>query len=178
MNILNKDIKAEIKKLKVHVQKGCLSNIPPGGSTSRNERLHKDLNKVASSRLGVELAYTRIFRMFYHHNKNNDVQLKTVYDTRKVIAKEEFTRMMQQNKAKEIGSLTECAEIFGIRPKAQHPQRTCSSDKNEVKSLKEFDYNILMDTHNSLQLLIKDHEVGDGDDDDDGDDDEDEEEKI
>ena len=90
MNILNKDIKAEIKKLKVHVEKGCLSNIPPGGSTSKNERLHKDLNKiVASSRLGVELAYTHIFRMFYHHNKKNDVQLKTVYDTRKVIAKEQ-----------------------------------------------------------------------------------------
>ena len=90
---------------------------------------------------------------------------------------------MMQDKAKETGSPTECAEIFCIRPKAQHPERTCSSDKNEVKTLKEFDYNVLMDIHNSLQLLIKDREVvnGDGhghghghghDDDDDGDEDE------
>ena len=52
----SKEIKKEIKKLKVHVKKGCLSDIPPSCGTSKNERLHKNLNKIIRcNRLGVEL---------------------------------------------------------------------------------------------------------------------------
>ncbi|KAJ7353725.1 hypothetical protein OS493_032595 [Desmophyllum pertusum] len=36
----------EVDKLLVHVRKGCLSNIPPSGGTSRNEGIHRVLNKT------------------------------------------------------------------------------------------------------------------------------------
>ena len=34
-----------IEKLKHHILAGCLSDIPPGGGTNRNERLHEHINK-------------------------------------------------------------------------------------------------------------------------------------
>ncbi len=61
----------EINCLLKHVDRGCLSGIMPGRGTSRNERLHRELNKViSSSRYGVELAYALITRTFYCHNEN------------------------------------------------------------------------------------------------------------
>ena len=35
----------EIENLRKHIQKGCLSEIPPGCGTERNEGLHRLLNK-------------------------------------------------------------------------------------------------------------------------------------
>ena len=35
-----------IEKLKHHILTGCLSDIPPGGGTNRNERLHCLVHKV------------------------------------------------------------------------------------------------------------------------------------
>lgn len=61
----------EINCLLKHVKRGCLSGIMPGRGTSRNERLHKELNKViSSSRYGIELAYALITHIFYIHNEN------------------------------------------------------------------------------------------------------------
>jgi hypothetical protein len=164
--ILSKDIKGEIKKLKIHVKKGCLSNIPPGCGTSRNERLHKDMNKIlSSSRLGVDLAYTRTFRMFYAHNKKKDVLGKTVYDTRADMAKQQFISMIEQRQrddCTEASDPNDYVETFGIRSKAQqHPDGGDSKDKKERKTLalNNFDYNTIIDTHASLQLLIQNIET-------------------
>ena len=63
----------EIHCLLVHIRRGsgCLSGISPGRGTSRNERLHRDINShMKSSRYGVELAYALISGTFFNHNEN------------------------------------------------------------------------------------------------------------
>jgi hypothetical protein len=57
-NILNTKAMHEIENLKKHIIKGCLSDIDVGCGTSRDERLHRDMNKIVSSTsIGAELAY-------------------------------------------------------------------------------------------------------------------------
>lgn len=61
----------EISKLRIHVTKGCLSDIPPSGGTNRNEVLHKTLNKsLRRSRIGLELAVALLGFYFYKWNEN------------------------------------------------------------------------------------------------------------
>lgn len=60
----------EIEKLLVHVRKGCLSDIPPSGGTSRNERIHKVLNKtLRKSRIGIQFALALLGIFFYIWNE-------------------------------------------------------------------------------------------------------------
>ena len=55
-NVLSKQACDELEKLKVHIQKGCLENIPPKAGTSRQESMHKSLRKsVAKRRMGVKV---------------------------------------------------------------------------------------------------------------------------
>ena len=61
----------EMRSLLRHIDKGCISGIEPGRGTTRNERLHRELNNVLhSSRYGVELAYGLLSTTFYFHNEN------------------------------------------------------------------------------------------------------------
>ena len=60
----------EIEKLLVHVRKGCLSDIPPSGGTSRNEGIHKVLNKtLRKSRIGIQFALALLGIFFYIWNE-------------------------------------------------------------------------------------------------------------
>ena len=151
--VLSKDVKKEIKKLKVHVKKGCLSDIPPSCGTSKNERLHKDLNKIIRcNRLGVELAYVRIFRKLYLHNKEKDLQATTACKSR---VKQCCNRVINQNAKgfEEIESLDN-VEIFGIRPK-QNGQEATRYLKHEPKRIDEINRDVLMDIHDSLKKSIQ-----------------------
>ena len=59
----------EVNCILKHVNRGCVSNILPGRGTNRNERLHRELNKIVhSSRIGGELAYALVTCTFYQHN--------------------------------------------------------------------------------------------------------------
>ena len=58
-----------ISNLKVHIMAGCLSDIPPGGGTNRNERFHSHINSFFNrSRIGILLAYAllTVIRGSYH----------------------------------------------------------------------------------------------------------------
>lgn len=61
----------EITSIRIHMKKGCLSGIPTGRGTNRNESLHKDLNKIMScSKYGVELAYYSLLTVvLFNHNE-------------------------------------------------------------------------------------------------------------
>ena len=60
----------EIRSLLIHIDKGCLSGIPPGCGTTRNERLHRDLNShMSGTKYGVELAYGLLTCTFFKHNE-------------------------------------------------------------------------------------------------------------
>ena len=51
------------------MQKGCLSGIPSGFGTNRNENLHRMLNKrLTGNRLGVQLAVALLSTFFHSWN--------------------------------------------------------------------------------------------------------------
>lgn len=67
-----------IDNIQVHIQKGCTSCIPSHCSTSRNERLHRELNHILSTnRIGLELAFLRCSRIFFRMNNPFVAQVKT-----------------------------------------------------------------------------------------------------
>ena len=70
--VLNMATKNAIGSLTRHVVRGCLSDIPPGIGTNKNERLHRLLNQSALcvSRIGPEIAEAILAVTFYRWNKN------------------------------------------------------------------------------------------------------------
>ena len=60
----------EIQKLKKHIMNGCLSGLPPGFGTEKNERLHRLLNRsmlTGATRISVELAVAILTLLFHYH---------------------------------------------------------------------------------------------------------------
>ena len=56
---LPKETLHQLECLRKHIQKGCLSDIPPGCGTEKNERLHRHINRsllCGVSKIGPELA--------------------------------------------------------------------------------------------------------------------------
>ena len=61
----------EIQSLLVHVRRGCLSGILPGRGTTKNERLHRELNSLmANCRYGVEFSYALLTSALFQHNED------------------------------------------------------------------------------------------------------------
>ena len=61
----------QIENLRKHIQKGCLSDIPPGCGTEMNERLHRHLNRsllCGVSKIGPELAVAVMTCVLYAWN--------------------------------------------------------------------------------------------------------------
>ena len=59
-----------LDRIRVHISKGCLSGIPPGCGTNRNENLHKIINPFFSRcRIGIPLALALLTILFHRHNK-------------------------------------------------------------------------------------------------------------
>lgn len=70
VKVLNKKAHDEIEKLKKHFSKRCLSSIPAGRGTHRNENLHKNLKKnLSKSRVGVQTATALLGTFFYVWNE-------------------------------------------------------------------------------------------------------------
>lgn len=70
VKVLSPSALREVNCILKHVDRGCLSNILPGRGTNRNERLHRELNRILhSSRIGVELGYALATCTFYQHNE-------------------------------------------------------------------------------------------------------------
>lgn len=62
------------RKLKQHISSGCLSNIPPGGGTNRNERLHHHLNGLFTrSKIGILLAYSLRTIILHAYNSSEKI---------------------------------------------------------------------------------------------------------
>lgn len=56
MRVFTADSIAATERLKRHITAGCVSNIPPGGGTSKNERFHHHINSLFNrSRIGILL---------------------------------------------------------------------------------------------------------------------------
>ena len=60
----------ELCQLKVHIERGCLSIIPPGCGTDKNENLHRMVNPFFSRcRMGLPLALALLTILFHKHNQ-------------------------------------------------------------------------------------------------------------
>ena len=58
---------------------GCLSNIPPGGSTNHNERFHSRINTFFhKSQIGIFLAYALLTVIIYSYNSALTAKGKSV----------------------------------------------------------------------------------------------------
>lgn len=69
-NILTEKVMRQISALCVHIERGCLSNIEPGGGTNHNEALHRYINPHFNhaGRMGLPLAYALLTILLYRHN--------------------------------------------------------------------------------------------------------------
>ena len=80
-NVFTPDTAEAIRKLKHHISLGCLSDIPPGGGTNRNERLHHHLNSLFSrTKIGVLLAYA-LLTIAYNSAENKKEAFHVVTKT-------------------------------------------------------------------------------------------------
>lgn len=69
MKLFRSDTFNALENIKRHISAGCLSGIPPGGGTNRNERLHEHINSFFNrSRIGILLAYALLTMIFHSHN--------------------------------------------------------------------------------------------------------------
>ena len=60
-----------VRKLREHISAGCLSNIPPGGGTNRNERLHHHINSLFTrTKVGVLSAYALLTIVIHAYNSS------------------------------------------------------------------------------------------------------------
>ena len=76
--IVNPAVLKAIQNLKGHIQKGCLTGIPPECGTNRNENLHRSLNcRLAGNRIGVELALALLMTFFHSWNASRSKQETT-----------------------------------------------------------------------------------------------------
>lgn len=76
--ILTMKVLDQINALKVHIRRGCLSNIECNGGTNANEALHRVINPhfKHAGRIGLPLAFALLSVLFYNYNckklpKNN-----------------------------------------------------------------------------------------------------------
>ena len=68
-----------LQRLRQHMQLGCLSNIPVGAGTNRNEWLHQHLGSYFNrSKIGVLLAYALLSVILHSHNALTRVSGKLV----------------------------------------------------------------------------------------------------
>ena len=70
MDAFNNKIHAQIKAIKLHINRGCLSNIAEGGGTNRNEALHRHINPYfkTKTKICLPLALTLLTLLLYEHN--------------------------------------------------------------------------------------------------------------
>lgn len=75
----------QVENLRGHIDKGCLSEIPPGMGTERNEQLHWLLNRSllsGATRITIELAVAILMILFYNHSKRVSCNRKHICNAR------------------------------------------------------------------------------------------------
>lgn len=80
-NVLRPSFYQEVRKLKSHIIQGCLSGIPVGRGTNRNEALHRHINPFFDcSRMSVQLALAMLTFLFFCHNQKNEPSKSVVHN--------------------------------------------------------------------------------------------------
>ncbi|XP_068687029.1 uncharacterized protein [Montipora foliosa] len=153
---LNTNATREMKNIKVHILKGCLSGIPPGCGTNRNERLNKHLNDfLSSNKIGISLAYARCFRLFAELSsmKKMTTEYFTSYNWQNELGNEHHC----DNNSKES---KERLESFGIENEAYREKEECYKKWNinivedeKIQAVDNYIKSLLADCDSALQSL-------------------------
>lgn len=77
--LFTSDSAKAVDNLKVHITEGCLSSIPPGSGTNRNERFHRHIKSFFNkSKIGIFLAYALLTVIIHYHNSQIHSQGKVI----------------------------------------------------------------------------------------------------
>lgn len=103
-HILTDKVMVQLQSLRIHMQRGCLSEIEPSGGTSQNEALHRHVNPNFShaGRMGISLAYALLSILFYRCNMKKEKTSENL-----------LTRLLTSK----IGTASDCITVtpeFGI----------------------------------------------------------------
>lgn len=144
-NLFKPETLSAIKNLKQHISAGCLSDIPPGGSTNRNERLHEHIkNYFNRSRIGILLAYSLLHMMIYVHNSSETVKGKCI------------VRPIAASTCKPVPTAPTPVKPIGIIPKcySSHPEKQGYDHWEMDLSEEIIDVGIIIPVyHNSLKKI-------------------------
>ncbi|XP_028418771.1 uncharacterized protein LOC114544301 [Dendronephthya gigantea] len=150
LSVLTKEMLKEIKNIQVHINKGCLSDIPVGCGTNKNERLHRDLKKiVATNRIGLPLLYTKMFRMLYRLAQENEKEMSSIQVTK--TQKNEHILITEYGQKLEYFGVERCLEEIERSENNQRPAR-------KVKGLESYsrkEVEEILDGISILQRNIK-----------------------
>jgi hypothetical protein len=145
----------EVRKLKRHISRGCLSNIPPGAGTNRNEALHRYINPFFhSTRMSVQYAVAILTFLFFCHNasiakKSEEITPNTLcspYFAQVALAKRNFQGQKDVYKHDHTYAATEnfgiikdftgCKRFWGSfnlsSPEEVHESLSTGADENEL----------------------------------------------
>ena len=107
-NILPHFTLSELSKLRKHMEKGCLSDIPPSWGSNRNEALHKTLRKnISRQRLGIQLALVLLGIGFFAWNEKRSQVRKDKKEDRLSSIQSYYSSFLKSSK-------TPSEESFGI----------------------------------------------------------------
>ena len=110
--LINKDVVSAIVNLRVHIDNGCLSGIPPGCGTNRNENLHRQLNThFHQGKVVILLAYAFISTQLYIHNN------KIYFKGKHVVPPVSYISALSSEESQGREQSNCLPEIFGIIPK-------------------------------------------------------------
>ena len=158
--VLSKTVLSEIDNLRRHITKGCLSDIEVGCGTSRDERLHREMNKILSTKaVGAELAYVRLTELFMVENKKRSGEtLWSTVPELKVIFAEEMVRGRDVQTTISGDHGNGQSEEFGIRSKTSETKNTNIPEENSAKSnykIGQFTTQDLYDLQNYIETQIQ-----------------------
>ena len=108
-------VQKEIDNLRKHIVLGCLSDIPPGFGTNRNENLHKYLNKrLCGQNIGVELAVALLTTYFFMWNSKSSTVSKDPTKLFNEMLCQQFKQCVQNGNPVKRSNETTSTYRFGI----------------------------------------------------------------
>jgi hypothetical protein len=144
-NIPNNPISAEtlheIANIRQHIKKGCLSGVPPGYGTERNENLHHLLNRcllVGASYISVELASAVVTLLFYSRNSQRKNRRDTMDGKHVVVSTpiQGFQSTTNQNNST-INTGSEGSKSFPSQPRQTMSNQT-ATDQSSLQTTDPF----------------------------------------
>ena len=128
----------EVDKLLLHVREGCLSHIPPTGGTSRNEGIHRVLNKtLKKSRIGIQFAIALLGVFLYVWNEKKLSGEQTKKKIRVVPPIESHLNVIDNNpeERSESFGMMDCGDFTTIETDVDSAHdSTCSSNTGFLES--------------------------------------------